>query len=196
MSAPTMQAIPAPAAQTVPTPITALPIPAPNTAPAPLPPNSSSYAGAVATPAAPGTRYSFSPDLEVTPVPQGGFPIPQIGTTVWRNMNQAIRASWTVKQGPKVWVHLWRVKYKEDHHPNLAKIKSLIGKIVCPKIVAAARVSAPVATDNLPEKLPPPWHFLVSNIPQDLAEFLGQQVVVSTSEATCFFLPFDPPLQT
>ena len=195
MTAPTMQVTPAPAAQMVPTSIMALPIPAPNTAPAPLPPNSSSYTGAVAMPAAPGTRNSFPPDLEVTPVPQGGFPIPQIGTTVWRNMNQAIRVSWTVKQGPKVWVHLWRAKYEEDHHPNLAKIRSLIGKIPCPEIAVAARVSTLVAADNLPEKLPPPWHFLVSSIPQDLADFLGQ-VIVSTPEATCFFLPFDLPLQT
>jgi len=111
-------------------------------------------------------------------------------------MNHMVRVSWTIKQGPKVWVHMWRAKYEEDHQSNLVKIRSLIGKIAGLEAAAAAHISAPVAAEHLREKLPLPWHFLMSNIPQGLADFLGQQVVISTPEATCFFLPFKPPLQT
>ncbi|KAL4062263.1 hypothetical protein J3A83DRAFT_4383155 [Scleroderma citrinum] len=84
------------------------------------------------------------------------------------------KASWTIKQGPK----------------------ALIGKITCPEVAAAVQVSAPVTAKCLREKLPLPWHFLVSNIPQNLADFLEQQVVVFTLEVTCFFSPFNLPLQT
>ncbi|KAL4064829.1 hypothetical protein V8B97DRAFT_1919957 [Scleroderma yunnanense] len=196
MSAHTTQATPTPITQIMLSPITVLPISATTTAPVPLLPNPSSYVAAVATPPTSNTSYTFLPDLEVTLTPQGGFPISQIGASGWKNMNYAVWASWTIKQGLKIWVHMWQAKYEEDHQPNLAQIKALIGKITCPEMAAAVWVSAPVAAECLREKLPLPWHFLVSNIPQNLTDFLGWQVIISTLEITCFFLPFNPSLQT
>lgn len=175
------------------TPPTPLP---PTTTPAPLPPNPSTYASAAATPPTGNHGFSFPIGFEVTPTPASGFPVPQIGASIWKNLNNTVKSSWFVKQGPKVWVRVWKARYEENHQPNVVKIQSLIGRIAGPGAAATLRVSAPVAAERLREKLPPPWHFLISNIPQGLADFLGQQVVVSTPEVTCFFLPFEPPLQT
>jgi len=91
MSTPTVQAAPSPATPMVPAPITALPsIPITATALVPLPPNPSLY---VAAPLPPQNNYTFPPDLEVTPTPQGGFPVPQIGASVWKNLRQSIKSS-------------------------------------------------------------------------------------------------------
>ncbi|KAI6115093.1 hypothetical protein EDD16DRAFT_1708926 [Pisolithus croceorrhizus] len=151
------------------TPTTALPL---------LPLDSSSYAAAADTSPSSASSHVFPPDLEVTPTPPGGFPIPQLGCSVWKNVNHMVRALWTIKLGPKVWA------------------QTLVEKIAGPGVAMTLRVSVPVAAERLQEKLPPPWHYLISNIPQSLADFLGQQVVVSTPDVTCFFLPFDPLLQT
>ncbi|KAI5991387.1 hypothetical protein EDD15DRAFT_2197387 [Pisolithus albus] len=169
------------------TPATALP---------PLPPNSSSYAAAATTSPSSVSSHIFPPDLEVTPTPPGGFPIPQIGCSVWKNINHMVRASWTIKPGPKVWARVWKARYEDDHQPTLTKIQTLVEKIAGPGVATTLCVSVPVAAERLREKLPPPWHYLISNIPQSLADFLGRQVVVSTPDVTCFFLPFDPPLPT
>ncbi|KAI6043820.1 hypothetical protein EDC04DRAFT_2890513 [Pisolithus marmoratus] len=146
----------------------------------PLPLNSFSYAAVAASSPSSVSGHVFLPDLEVTPTPPGGFPIPQIGCSVWKNINHIVRASWTIKPGPKVWAQVW---------------KTLVEKIAGPGVAMTLHVSMPVAVECLRERLPPPWHYLISNIPQSLADFLGQQVVVSTPDVTCFFLPFDPPLQ-
>ncbi|KAI5981025.1 hypothetical protein EDC04DRAFT_2617699 [Pisolithus marmoratus] len=162
----------------------------------PLPLNSFSYAAAAASSPSSVSGHVFPPDLEVTPTPPGGFPIPQIGCSVWKNINHIVRASWTIKPGPKVWARVWKARYNDDHQPTLTKIQTLVEKIAGPGVATTLHVSVPVAAERLRERLPPPWHYLISNIPQSLADFLGRQVVVSTPDVTCFFLPFDPPLQT
>ncbi|KAI5996423.1 hypothetical protein EDD15DRAFT_2164134 [Pisolithus albus] len=168
----------------------------PTTVVPPLPPNSSSYAATAATSPSSVSGHVFPPDLEVTPTPPGGFPIPQIGCSVWKNINRTVRALWTVKPGPKVWARVWKARYEDDHQPTLTKIQTLVEKIAGSGVATTLRVSVPVAAKRLREKLPPPWHYLISNIPQSLADFLGRQVAVSTPDVTCFFLPFDPPLPT
>ncbi|KAI6010193.1 hypothetical protein PISMIDRAFT_22969 [Pisolithus microcarpus 441] len=142
------------------TPATALP---------PLPPNSSSYTAVAATSPSSVSSHVFPPNLEVTPTPPGGFPIPQIGCSVWKNINRMVRASWMIKPGPKVWARVWKARYEDDHQPTLTKIQTLVEKIA----------GRGVATTL-----------------HSLANFLGRQVVVSTPDVTCFFLPFDPPLPT
>ncbi|KAI6111603.1 hypothetical protein EDD16DRAFT_1705205 [Pisolithus croceorrhizus] len=159
------QPLPAPLNPNSPsTPTTALP---------PLPLDSSSYTAVAATSPSSASSHIFPPNLEVTPTPPGGFPIPQLGCSVWKNINHTVRASWTIKSGPK----------------------TLVEKIAGQGVATTLHVSMPVAVECLQEKLPPPWHYLISNIPQSLADFLGQQVVVSTPDVMCFFLPFDPLLQ-
>ncbi|KAI6154497.1 hypothetical protein EDD17DRAFT_1764752 [Pisolithus thermaeus] len=167
----------------------------PTTALPPLPLDSSSYAAAADTSPSSASGHVFPPDLEVTPTPPGGFPVPQLGCSVWKNVNHMVRASWTIKSGPKVWARVWKARYNDDHQPTLTKIQTLVEKIARPGVAMTLHVSVLVAAEHLWEKLPPPWHYLISNIPQSLVDFLGRQVVVSTPDVMCFFLPFDPPLQ-
>ncbi|KAI6120440.1 hypothetical protein EDD16DRAFT_1518798 [Pisolithus croceorrhizus] len=167
----------------------------PTTALPPLPLDSSSYAAAADTSPSSASSHVFPPNLEVTPTPPGGFPVPQLGCSVWKNVNHTVRASWMIKSGPKVWARVWKARYNDDHQPTLTKIQTLVEKIAGPGVATTLCVSVLVAAERLQEKLPPLWHYLISNIPQSLADFLGRQVVVSTPDVMCFFLPFDPPLQ-
>ncbi|KAI6029995.1 hypothetical protein EDC04DRAFT_2605605 [Pisolithus marmoratus] len=100
----------------------------------PLPLNSFSYAAAAASSPSSVSSHVFLPDLEVTPTPPGGFPIPQIGCSVWKNVNHIVRASWTIKPGPKVWAQVWKARYNDDHQPTLTKIQTLVEKIARPGV--------------------------------------------------------------
>ncbi|KAI6008449.1 hypothetical protein EDC04DRAFT_2610992 [Pisolithus marmoratus] len=112
---------------------------APTTAPPLLPLNPSSYAAAAVTPPSSVPNHVFPPDLEVTPTPPGGFPVPQIGCSVWKNINHMVRASWTTKLGPKVWARVWKARYKDDHQPTLTKIQTLVEKIARPDVATTLR---------------------------------------------------------
>ncbi|KAG1882492.1 hypothetical protein F4604DRAFT_1921682 [Suillus subluteus] len=54
----------------------------------------------------------------------------------------------------------------------------------------------PTAAVELIKRLPPPWHFLVSDIPPEVIERLICLQVCSSPEISCFFIPFKQPLPT
>ncbi|KAI6099392.1 hypothetical protein EDD16DRAFT_1526791 [Pisolithus croceorrhizus] len=125
------------------TPASTQPLPAPlnpdspstpTTALPPLPLDSSSYTAAADTSPSSASGHVFLPNLEVTPTPPGGFPVPQLGCSVWKNINHMVRVSWTIKSGPKVWARVWKARYNDDHQPTLTKIQTLVEKIAGPGV--------------------------------------------------------------
>ncbi|KAG1868601.1 hypothetical protein F4604DRAFT_1927135 [Suillus subluteus] len=134
--------------------------------------------------------------FRITTTPAGGFPTPQLSQSTWHNISQILKEKWPQKEGTKVWVHTYRAKYESNAQGTVAKLKDAIIKIIGESDTESLVVSTPTAAVELIERLPPPWHFLVSGVPPEAIEHLVCLQVCSSPEISCFFVPFKQPLPT
>ncbi|KAG2097015.1 uncharacterized protein F5147DRAFT_816933 [Suillus discolor] len=134
--------------------------------------------------------------FKITATPAGGFPVPQLGQSTWHNVSQILKEKWPQKEGAKAWVRTYRAKHESNAQSTVAKLKDAITKIIGESDAEDLVVSTPTAAVELIERLPPPWHFLISGIPPEAIERLLRLQVCSSPEVSCFFVPFEQPLPT
>lgn len=134
--------------------------------------------------------------LRITTTPPGGFPTPQLGQSTWHNVSQVLKERWPQKEGAKAWVRTYRAKCESNAQNTVAKLKDAITKIIGESDAEHLVVSTPTAEVELIERLPPPWHFLISGIPPEAIERLIRLQVCSSPEVSCFFVPFEQQLPT
>lgn len=137
------------------------------------------------TPKVNGVR-TLDSGLRITATPPGGFPTPQLGQSTWRNVSQVLKERWPQKEGAKAWVHTYRAKCESNAQSTVAKLKDAITKIIGDSDAEHLVVSTPTAEVELIERLPPPWHFLISGIPPEAIERLICLQVCSSPEVSCF----------
>jgi hypothetical protein len=123
-------------------------------------------------------------------------PTPQLSQSTWRNVSQILKEKWPQKEGAKAWVCTYRAKHESNAQSTVAKLKDAITKIIGDSDAESLVVSTPTAAIELIERLPPPWHFLISGIPPEAIERLVHLQVCSSPEISCFFVPFEQPLPT
>ncbi|KAF8844900.1 hypothetical protein BDN67DRAFT_893814 [Paxillus ammoniavirescens] len=174
------------------------PPPPPPSAPPPLPPPPTTpptpeeLGGIIAE----GVR-TLPGGVKLTATPPDGFPVPQLGESVWRNTSQENRTRWPQKAGPKAWVRTFRAQYEENAQETVATLRYIITRLFNSNYLTQNLVvSTPVADHPLQERCPPPWHFLVSGLPESCILTLTNLAVCSTPEITCFFVPYEQPLPT
>ena len=114
---------------------------------------------------------------QYTAPPPSGFPRPQCLESPLRNTTDHNRAVWAAQTGPKGWVRVYRGKYEANARDTVSKLKFVIARLVdAPALV----ISPPTAREDLEERLPAPWHFLISSIPEESLKQLTAQGVWST----------------
>ncbi|KAG2102793.1 uncharacterized protein F5147DRAFT_776143 [Suillus discolor] len=134
--------------------------------------------------------------FRITATLPGGFPTPQLGQSTWRNISQVLKEKWPQKEGAKAWVRTYQAKHESNAQNTVAKLKDAITKIIGDSDAATLVVSTPTAAVKLVERLPPPWHFLISRIPPEAIKHLVRLQVCSSPEISCFFIPFEQSLPT
>jgi hypothetical protein len=139
---------------------------------------------------------TLNSSFRITATPTGGFPTPQLGQSTWCNVSQILKEKWPQKEGAKAWVRTYRAKHESNAQSTIAKLKDAITKIIGDSDVESLVVSTPTTAVKLIERLPPPWHFLISGIPPEAIERLVCLQVCSSPEISCFFIPFEQPLPT
>jgi hypothetical protein len=132
----------------------------------------------------------------ITATPKGGFPKPQLGDPIWRNVSTAQKLRWPQKKGPKAWVRVFRATYEPNAQVTVEKLRDIIPKIVGEKYAQNLVLSTPTAETELHERLPPPYHFLISGLLEDHLKILLDLEMCSCKEVTCFFVPYEMPLPT
>ncbi|KAJ6450260.1 hypothetical protein C8R45DRAFT_119930 [Mycena sanguinolenta] len=128
---------------------------------------------------------------QYTAPPPSGFPRPQCLESPLRNTTDHNRAVWAAQTGPKGWVRVYRGKYEANARDTVSKLKFVIGRLVD---AATLIVSPPTAREELEERLPAPWHFLISSISEESLKQLTTQGVWSTPTITFFVFNYDMPL--
>ncbi|KAJ7141888.1 hypothetical protein C8R43DRAFT_1200390 [Mycena crocata] len=120
-----------------------------------------------------------------------GFVRPQCVESPWRNTTDRNRADWGAQDGPKGWIRLYRAKYVPNARDSILKLLFVIPRLVdAPKVV----ISPPTAREELDERLPAPWNFLISSIPEASLKTLTDQCVWSTPTITFLVFTFDMPI--
>ena len=76
----------------------------------------------------------------------------------------------------------------------MSKLREVIAKIIGSSDAASLLISTPIAAEDLEDRLPPPYHFLISGVPAESIDRLLALKVCSCSEISCFFVPFEQPL--
>ncbi|KAG1848877.1 hypothetical protein F4604DRAFT_1935161 [Suillus subluteus] len=132
--------------------------------------------------------------LKLTAPPLGGFHIPQLCDSVWNNIPANIQARWSQKPGAKVWARLFRAQYEENAQVMVTKIRNVIMQLILAPRAENLLISPPTAEVQPYISFTPPWHFLVSGILVEAINTLTNLAICTTSDVTCFFLPFDQPL--
>lgn len=134
--------------------------------------------------------------LKLTSAPSGGFHVPQLGDSVWRNIAPSLQAKWVQKPGAKAWVRLYRAKYEENAQSTVAKLRNVITQLIGASRATDIIISPPTADEALYERFSQPWHLLVSGLPAEAIDLLTSLAVCATTDVTCFFVPFEQPLPT
>ncbi|KAJ7787013.1 hypothetical protein B0H14DRAFT_2629842 [Mycena olivaceomarginata] len=126
-----------------------------------------------------------------TTPPDEGFPAIHLLESPLRNTTDHNRNAWAAVSGPKGWVRTYRPKYDPNPREMVQKLKYVI-----PRLVDASNViiSPPTARENLTERSPAPWHFLISSLPEALLKKLTDQVLWSTPTIIFIVIPYDTPL--
>ncbi|KAG2744730.1 hypothetical protein P692DRAFT_20820970 [Suillus brevipes Sb2] len=137
---------------------------------------------------------TLSNGLRLTAPPAGGFPTPQLGQSVWRNVALALRDKWPQKEGPKAWARTFRAQYEENAQMTNIKMRNLIALIIGEAAASSLLISTPSAEGELFERLQPPYNFLISGVPQSAITRLTGLGVCSSPDITCFFIPYNQPL--
>lgn len=132
--------------------------------------------------------------LKLTATPSSGFPTPQLGDSVWKNIPPAIQARWSQKPGAKAWVRTFRARFEENAQSTVAKIRNVITQLIGSQRATDLLISPPTAEEPIPQRYAPPWNFLISGIPYEAIETLTNLAICSTAEVTCLFIPFEQPV--
>ncbi|KAJ7239217.1 hypothetical protein B0H12DRAFT_1221956 [Mycena haematopus] len=128
---------------------------------------------------------------QYTAPPPHGFPIPQCIESPLRNTTDHNRAVWAAQEGPKGWVRVYRAKYEPNARGIVSKLKFVISRLVeAPNVI----ISPPTAREELEERLPAPWHFLISSISAESLTRLTAQGVWSTPTISFFVFDYSMPL--
>ncbi|KIJ65256.1 hypothetical protein HYDPIDRAFT_167498 [Hydnomerulius pinastri MD-312] len=163
-----------------------------NQDPTPLPQKSLKFRK---MPSVTGTR-TLASGLVITAPPKGGFPKPQLGEPIWRNVSATQKLKWPQKKGPKAWVCVFRATYEPNAQATVEKLRDIIPKIVGSQLAQNLVLSTPTAETALHERLPPPYHFLISGLLEEQIVTLLELEMCSCKEVTCFFIPYEMPLPT
>lgn len=134
--------------------------------------------------------------LKLTAAPYDGFPIPQLGESVWRNIPADIQTCWSQKPGAKAWVRLFRARFEENAQSTVAKLRNVITQLIGSQRATNLLISPPTAEEPIYQRFAPPWHFLVSGIPVEAIELLTSLTICATVEVTCIFVQFEQPAPT
>ncbi|KAJ7271661.1 hypothetical protein C8J57DRAFT_1601241 [Mycena rebaudengoi] len=109
----------------------------------------------------------------------------------WRNTTDRNRAAWGALPGPKGFIRIYRGKYSPNPWDTVSKLGFVIPCLVdCSKLV----ISPPTAREELDERLPAPWNFLISGISKEALDHLTSTCFWSTPTISFFVFPFDLPL--
>ncbi|KAG6897031.1 hypothetical protein C0992_004559 [Termitomyces sp. T32_za158] len=143
-------------------------------------------------------RYDTPPqiprNMTRTPTPVGGFPVIHLSTPPWFNLLPEQRDHFESYQGPKVWVRVWQASNAADLMTTSDKLKELIRGMTG----EGAKLSTPqkekeIVSKRRYDRHKPPYHFLVSGISDRAYEVLVTNPIISTPDASAFFLPYNPP---
>ncbi|KAG6875615.1 hypothetical protein C0992_003088, partial [Termitomyces sp. T32_za158] len=127
------------------------------------------------------------------PTPAGGFPAVHLSTPLWYNLRPNQRAHFDLYPEPKLWVRGWQGSKKADLVIASEDLKGLIFRMTGKK----AKLSSPqqekdIASNKRGERQKPPYHFLVTGISDWAYALISNNPIISTAEATAFFLPYSP----
>jgi hypothetical protein len=133
--------------------------------------------------------------------PDEGFPAIHLLESPLRNTTDHNRNTWAAVSGPKGWVCTYRPKYDPNPREMVQKLKYVIPRLVDTSNVI---ISPPTARENLTERSPAPWHFLISSLPEAslkisslpeaLLKKLTDQVLWSTPTIIFIVIPYNMPL--
>ncbi|KAJ7018272.1 hypothetical protein C8F04DRAFT_1277856 [Mycena alexandri] len=128
---------------------------------------------------------------QYTAPPTRGFPHPECIESPLRNTTDRNRADWTEEKGPKGLVRVYRAKYAANTRDTVSKLTYVIPKLVdVPKVI----ISPPTARDELEERLPAPWNFLITGISAEALKKLTDQGWWSTPTITFYVFDNNTPL--
>ncbi|KAJ7689377.1 hypothetical protein B0H16DRAFT_1487232 [Mycena metata] len=123
--------------------------------------------------------------------PAEGFPRPQCVESALRNTTDRNRADWAEVKDPKGFVRVYRAKYSANARDTVSKLTYVIPKLVdTPKVI----ISPPTAREELNERLPAPWNFLISGINPAALKKLIDQGWWSTPTITFYVFDYNVPL--
>jgi hypothetical protein len=135
--------------------------------------------------------YTQPNGIHRTVAPTEGFPVPQLGESVWQNLPAKTKQQWHGKPGPKLWVRLHHAGYTDDLPAEATRIREVIKCIVhTPNVL----VSTPIAKVCPSGPFSAPWHFLVSGMTQNTTDRLVGLQMVATDATIIFTHPFNKPL--
>ncbi|KAJ7806637.1 hypothetical protein B0H14DRAFT_2610297 [Mycena olivaceomarginata] len=126
-----------------------------------------------------------------TTPPEGGFPAIHLLESPLRNTMDHNRNAWAAITGLKGWVCTFCPKYDPNPWDIVQKLKYVI-----PRLVNASNViiSPPTAQENLTERSPTLWHFLISSLSKASLKKLTDEGFWSTPTITFIVIPYDTPL--
>ncbi|KAF7334075.1 hypothetical protein MVEN_02313100 [Mycena venus] len=106
---------------------------------------------------------------QYTTPPAGGFPIPQMAESVWRNTTEASRVALRAEKGPKIWTRIYRGSARDDLQAVAAKIVTAARKLTGDDRI---NIIAPIEKAPLDERYPAPYHYLLVDGDEAAASFL------------------------
>ncbi|KAJ7052458.1 hypothetical protein C8F01DRAFT_1332159 [Mycena amicta] len=128
--------------------------------------------------------------MRYTAAPLGGFPVPHICESVWRNMTQGHRTACAGEAMPKCWLVPYRGSATDDLQTTSTRLSNAVRILTGCK---ALTVIAPIAHGTLDESRPPPYSYLLVDGDTESVTHLTNQVVWSTPDITFFAIPYQVP---
>ncbi|KAJ7639461.1 hypothetical protein FB45DRAFT_1024181 [Roridomyces roridus] len=115
---------------------------------------------------------------QYTTPPAAGSRFPEMMEKFGRNMTDKNILDYEATEGNKGWVRVYCTSYDLNPRETVQRLKHVIPRLVdTPTLM----VSPPMAAEELRERLPPPWHFLISSIPAESLKM--EQTVAANARA-------------
>ncbi|KAJ7803832.1 hypothetical protein B0H13DRAFT_2687632 [Mycena leptocephala] len=128
---------------------------------------------------------------QYTAKPPSGFPMTQCMESPWRNASPLNKAAWAEVKGPKGWLRVYRAKYTPNPRDVISKLSFVIKRLVkAPEVL----IAPPTSVEDLEERLPAPWNFLLSSISEESLQKLIDGGLWSTPTISFFVFPYEMPL--
>ncbi|KAJ7601806.1 hypothetical protein FB45DRAFT_970138, partial [Roridomyces roridus] len=128
---------------------------------------------------------------QYTTPPAAGSRFPETMEKFTRNMTDKNILDFEATEGNKGWVRVYRASYDPNPRETVQRLKHVIPRLVdAPTLM----ISPPTAAEELRERLPAPWHFLISSIPEKSLKILTDQTVWSTPTITFMVFQYAPAL--